>query len=863
MVLAVLAHVDAGKTTLIEGMLYRSGALRRQGRVDHGDTFLDTDGMERRRGITIYSKQARMPLGEQNVILMDTPGHVDFSSEMERTLSVPDAAILVISATDGIQSHTRTLWHLLRKHNIPTLIFVNKMDLEGSDRAACMQQLQQLSPACMDYLPGARAAFADEAARDEHIASLDERLIERYFEGEMPSDADVAMLIRKRALIPCFFGSALRLRGVDELLGALSRWDLRDPSMTVDAPFGARVYKITRDGDGNRMTWMRVNSGRLRVRDMLAYGGEGSRAVARAEKISRIRLYSGESYQQVDEVTAGEVCAVIGLSATVCGQGLGITPDAPSAMLEPVLTYGIQLPSDRDPMVVLPLLRQLEEEDPMLHLVWHERLQQIQVQVMGEVQLEVLGSQIAERFGFDVTFDEGSILYRETIAATVEGVGHYEPLRHYAEVHLLMESLPRGSGVVFAADCDSAVLDYNWQHQVLCALEERSHVGVLGGFPITDIKITLVSGRSHLKHTEGGDFRQATWRAVRQGLMRAESVLLEPIESIYLELPTPCVGRAMMDLQAMGGTFELQTVEGDAERSLIVGQAPTAELRGYASKVAAYTRGLGKLSCAFGGYAPCHNTEAVLRVLRYDPTHDLDNPCDSVFCAHGAGFSVPWNEVEQHMHLPSYFSVHKDAAEAGTMRQSDGARKSAFIEDRELEALMEREFGPIRRRVYSEKRVVSASKPQPKPMPPAHKRLILDGYNVIFGWDALREVSEASIEKARELLIDAMCNYAAFVDVPVDVVFDAYRVKGGLGEEYQKGRVHVVYTKELETADAYIERLLTEVGRDYSVRVVTSDRLIQVTAVHTGVLRMPVSEFIEELARVREEIAVITENTGK
>jgi predicted RNA-binding protein with PIN domain len=516
---------------------------------------------------------------------------------------------------------------------------------------------------------------------------------------------------------------------------------------------------------------------------------------------------------------------------------------------------------------VLPLLRQLEEEDPLLRVTWQSHLQQIQVQLMGEVQLEVLQQQILDRFGLEVTFDEGSILYRETISSPVEGVGHYEPLRHYAEVHLYMEPLPAGSGIVLSSACDSAVLDFSWQHQVLCALEEKTHVGVLGGFPITDMRITLVSGRAHLKHTEGGDFRQAAWRALRQGLMRAaergDAVLLEPIESIELELPRVNVGRAMTDLQNMGAKFEMQETEGDADRVLLIGRAPASALRGYAKEVIAYTRGEGKLSSVYDGYAPCHNTDDVLRLMRYEPTRDMDNPCDSVFCSHGAGFSVPWNEVEQHMHLPPYYVRRVEDEADAPERAARVAKGSVFTEDRELEALMEREFGPIRRKSYGEKRVVAAPTHVPTVVNTKLRRLVLDGYNVIFGWDALREVGEQSIDAARALLIDAMCNYAGYTDIPVDIVFDAYRVKGGVGEEEQRGRVHIVYTKEFETADAYIERLLTRESRDYSIRVVTSDRLIQVTAVSTGVLRMPVAEFVEELGRVREEIAQIAELKGK
>ncbi len=864
MVLGVLAHVDAGKTTLIEAMLYRAGTTRRVGRVDHGDAFLDTDRMERARGITIFSKQARLRWGENDVVLMDTPGHVDFSSEMERVLSVLDAAVLVISATDGLQSHTRTLWRLLRRHAIPTVIFVNKTDLAGYDRASLMAQLTTLSEGCVDFLPGAQATYHDLQARDEQLAVLDPVLMERYFEGIMPTDADVARLVWERALHPCFFGAALKLRGVDALLDALDTWAKYWPRGNADAPFGARVYKISRDADGNRLSWLRVVQGTLKVRDLLTYTSRGGETIS--EKISRMYLYSGNSAEQTALVSAGEVCAVVGLSATYAGQAIGEATPATAAMLEGVLTYGVQLPPQIDAMTALPLLRQLEEEDPLLRLYWQPRLQQIQLQIMGEVQLEILQSQIKDRFGLEVTFDEGSILYRETVAAPVEGVGHYEPLRHYAEVHLYIEPLPQGSGVVFSSACDSAVLDFSWQHQVLCALEEKAHVGVLGGFPITDMKITLVSGRAHLKHTEGGDFRQAAWRALRHGLMRAaergNAVLLEPVERIELTLPRSCVGRAMTDLQNMGASFALQESGEGEEQVMLLGRTPTARLRGYAKELAAYTRGLGKISCAYDGYAPCHNTDEVLRVLRYEPTRDQEHPCDSIFCAHGAGFSVPWNEVERHMHLPP-FDRRRDDEENRAQGAPGPSKRAAFIEDAELEAIMEREFGPIRRRSYGEKRVVTAVTPKSVPSSPKLRRLVLDGYNVIFGWEALGEVAKDAIATARNLLIEAVCNYAAYVGVPVDIVFDAYRVKGGVGEEEQKGNVHVVYTKENETADAYIERLLTQASRDYSIRVVTSDRLIQVTAVSTGVLRMPVGEFVEELGRVREEILQIAKESGE
>ncbi len=866
MVLGVLAHVDAGKTTLIEAMLYHAGATRRAGRVDHGDAFLDTDRMERARGITIFSKQARLRLGETSVVLLDTPGHVDFSSEMERTLSVLDAAVLVVSATDGLQSHTKTLWRLLSRHSIPTIIFVNKTDLEGYDRAALMAQLGSLAEGMVDFLPGKNATYADAEARDEQIAVLDAALMEKYFEGEMPTAADVARLVRQRLLFPCFFGAALRLRGVEQMLDALQLWAPHLCRTDRDAAFGARVYKISRDADGARLSWLRVTSGTLRVRDIVQYHPRSGQDTL-TEKISRIRLYSGNSFTQVDAVSAGEICAVVGLSMTYAGQALGDATPAAGAMLEGVLTYGLQLPPHADPMTVLPKLRQLEEEDPLLRILWQPRLQQIQLQVMGEVQLEVLQQIIRDRFDLEVTFDEGSILYRETLSAPVEGVGHYEPLRHYAEVHLYMEPLPPGSGVVITSACDSAMLDYSWQHQVLTALEEKVHVGVLGGFPITDIKITLVSGRAHLKHTEGGDFRQAAWRALRQGWMRAAErgacLLLEPMERIELSLPRACVGRAMTDLQSMGATFELQAGEDDADSALLVGRASAAALRGYAREVAAYSRGEGKLSCAYDGYASCHNTQEVLRSLRYEPTHDLENPCDSVFCAHGAGFSVPWNEVEAHMHLPPYVTRRPDDHLSTASDAERQPRRAAFIEDKELEAIMEREFGPIRRRSYGEKRVVAQVSHKTASTAPKLRRLVLDGYNVIFGWEVLSEIAADAIETARELLIDAMCNYAGYVDVPVDIVFDAYRVKGGVGEEYQKGNVHIVYTKENETADAYIERLLTRESRDYTIRVVTSDRLVQVTAVSTGVLRMSVPEFVRELESVREEILRVAKENGK
>lgn len=864
MVVGILAHVDAGKTTLIEAMLYHAGVIRQRGRVDHKNSFLDYDSMERARGITIFSKQVRLHVGDTDFILMDTPGHVDFSSETERVLSVLDVAVLLISATDGVQSHTRTLWRLLNHYHVPTVLFINKTDLPGFDRAAVMAQLQALSKGCVDFIPETAATDPSFDARDEQIVVLDPDLMARYFQGELPQTSDIVSLIRRRLLFPCFFGAALRGDGVDTLLAHLELWAPLFRTGDADATLGALVYKISRDPEGNRLTWLRLFSGTLRMREVISYTPHGA-DLPLSEKVSGIRRYSGSSFTQTDSVCAGDVCALLGLSATYAGQALGGVAPADTKLLQGVLTYELLLPPHVDAVQIMPQLRQLEEEDPTLHITYQPEDGAIQCQLMGDVQLEILQAKMQERFGIAVAFDEGHILYRETISAPVEGVGHYEPLRHYAEVHLYLEPLPPGSGIVLANRCDSAVLDLTWQHQILSILEESLPVGVLGGFPITDLRITLVSGRAHLKHTEGGDFRQATFRALRQGLMRAaadgHAVLLEPMETLELELPRTALGRAMTELQNRGATLELR--EGATiSDAFLVGRASVWALRGYAGQVAAYTHGLGKLSCAYDGYAPCGRSEDVLRTLRYEPERDLTYPCDSVFCANGAGFSVPWHQVEKHMHLPPY--SQRSATDTTCSDHFTGKiqKQAAFLADQELEAIMEKEFGPIRRRSYGEKKVIAhVLSPTPSARPRL-RRLVLDGYNIIFGWDALHEIADESMDTARRMLIDAMCSYAAFVDVPVDLVFDAYRVRKGLGKEEQIGNVHVVYTKETETADAYIEQLLVHEARDYSVCVVTSDRLIQVTAVSTGVLRMPVSEFIVELEQTRQKILRLSDQNS-
>ena len=819
--IGLLAHVDAGKTTLSEALLYVSGARRVLGRVDHQDAFLDTHSLERARGITIFSKQARLSTELLDVTLVDTPGHVDFSAEMERTLPVLDCAVLVISGTDGVQAHTLTLWRLLEQYRVPTFLFVNKMDLPGTERETLLARLQEnLSAGC--------AHGSDPEALAEAAALCDEALLENYLETGQVTDANIRGLVEARRLFPCFFGSALKLEGVDGLLEGLDRFA---PRREYPAEFGARVYKISRDPQGNRLTWLKITGGKLPVRSLLSYkNGKGEPV---EEKIVQLRLYSGEKFSSPDGVEAGALCAVTGLSGTWAGQGLGAEPDGAPPVLEPVMTYRIRLPKGCDPMTVLPKLRQLEEEDPLLRILWSERLKQIHVQLMGKVQLEILRSLIAQRFSLEVTLEDPRIYYKETIAAAVEGVGHYEPLRHYAEVHLLLEPLPPGSGLVFDSRCSTDVLEAPFQHLVMGHLSEKTHLGVLTGSPITDMKISLLIGRAHLKHTEGGDFRQATYRAVRHGLMGAKSVLLEPWYDFILTLPTEQIGRAITDIRAMSGDF--QSPEANGAMSVLKGTVPAAELGDYAEQVAAYSQGRGMLQLSLRGYGPCHNTEAVVAELGYDPLADLDNPPGSVFCAHGAGFHVPWDQVTNYMHLESPLKKEKPVV----------ITRNLQADDRTLEAIMEREFGPIKRPQYSQPKYAPAEE-KLTIRPPRQQYLVVDGHNIIFAWEALAKTAETDLDAARRGLLDALASYTAFKKCRTVVVFDGYK-RPGPGSREQHDQVQVIYTAEGETADAYIEALVAQIGSNYNLRVATSDSLVQLSSLRSGVLRMSARELWQEV----------------
>ena len=827
--IGLLAHVDAGKTTLSEALLYCSGARRTMGRVDHRDAFLDTHRLERARGITIFSKQALLSTDALDITLVDTPGHADFSAEAERTLPILDCAVLVISGTDGVQAHTVTLWRLLEKYGVPVILFINKMDLPGTDRRKLIEGLKStLSDRCTDFSMGEDIC--------ENAAMCDEALLETYLETGIVTDANIRGLVESRRIFPCCFGSALKLDGVPELLDTL---DLYAPRPFCGKDFGAKVYKISRDPQGNRLTWLKVTGGTLAVRSVLAYQNQSGEDVE--EKCVQLRLYSGDKFTPLDAAPAGNLCAVTGLSATYAGQGLGAEPSSPPPVLEPVMTYRIGLPKGCDPTAVLPKLRQLEEEDPMLRILWDDRLKQIHVQIMGKIQLEILHSLILERFSMDVTLDSGRIYYKETIAGTVEGVGHYEPLRHYAEVHLLMEPLPRGSGLVFDTLCSTDVLEAPFQHLVLGHLSEKPHLGVLTGAPITDMKISLLIGKAHLKHTEGGDFRQATYRAVRQGLMQARSILLEPWYDFVLTLPTEQIGRAITDIRAMGGEFDAPESGGSV--STLKGIVPASELGDYADQVAAYTQGRGLLQISLKGYAPCHNTEAVVAQTGYDPVSDLDNPPGSIFCAHGAGFHVPWGQVPDYMHLESGLKKEKPQIITRNLR----------AEDKELEAIMEREFGPIKRPSYTEpKNRPAEEKLTIRPL--RQQYIIVDGYNIIFAWEDLAEVAANDLDAARRGLLDALSSYTGFKKCRMVVVFDGYKVKGNPGTKEQFHNLQVVYTAEGETADAYIESLVAQIGSNYNLKVATSDSLVQLSSLRSGVLRMSARELRQEVAEACTEM---------
>lgn len=828
-VLGILAHVDAGKTTLTEALLYLSGRIHKLGRVDHRDSFLDNFDQERQRGITIFSKQAQIQWGDMNAVLLDTPGHVDFSSEMERALQVIDYAVLVISGTDGVQAHTETLWSLLRKYQKPAFIFITKMDASSLSEEALMEDLREhLSDGCISFSSG------KEEERAEALAMLDEAALEEYMASGSISDGEIARMIAERKLYPCLFGSGLKLDGVEALLDALERYIIEAPPLPG---FGAKVYKIARDNHGKRLSYLRITGGELSVRSPVRYLPLHAED-ALEEKVAEIRLYSGQKYETADTVEAGSVCAVLGLSGTWPGQGLGLEADSEAPVMEPVLGYRLILPKGTDAQTFLPKLRQLEEEDPQLHIFWQPALGEIQIQLMGVVQTEVLRALIRERFDVDVQFGPGCILYRETIQNTVEGVGHYEPLKHYAEVHLGLEPGEPGSGLVFDSVCSTDELDLNWQRLVLTHLEEKQHLGVLTGSPITDMKITLLAGRAHLKHTEGGDFRQATYRAVRQGLMQAKSVLLEPVFEYRLEVPSEYIGRALSDIHAMSGEHDDPLTVG--ARTVLTGIAPVAAMADYMTEVLAYTGGRGRFSCRPGGYRPCTNAASVISEAQYSPESDLENTPDSVFCAHGAGFPVKWNQVPQYMHLPFILSASAAASRPASSPAQNPAPRS--IDEKELEAIMDREFGPIRRRQYSAPSVNGVSVARQNTAQ-KKERLIVDGYNLLFAWEELKKLAVENLDAAREKLIDIMVNFSSFTNRETVLVFDAYKVPGGQGEKYDSASLHIAYTRENESADLYIERLADEIGKNENVRVVTSDSLIRLTALRAGVLRTSSKDF--------------------
>ena len=877
LVIGILAHVDAGKTTLSEGLLYENGSIRKIGRVDNKDAFLDTFALEKERGITIFSKQAVLSRGEDTITLLDTPGHVDFSAEMERTLWLLDAAVLVISAADGIQGHTRTLWKLLKKHNVPVVVFINKMDQPGSDKDNMLQLIRnQLDDACVDF-----SAFDPETEpKDgpdemlEQIAVSDEKLLEYFLENGTLSKNQIMEVIAKRKIFPCLFGSALKNEGVKQLLTFLYEY-IKMPDYPEE--FGARIYKIARDEQGNRLTYLKVTGGSLKVKEMLSADSKEGRW---EEKVNQIRVYSGARFEAVNEALPGSVCAVTGLTRTVAGEGLGREANGELPVLEPVLVYSIVLPPDVDALSMLPKLKLLEEEDPQLHIVWEEESRELKVQLMGEVQLEVLKCQIYDRFGVKVSFEEGAIVYKETIADTVEGVGHFEPLRHYAEVHLLLSPGEPGTGVQVLADCSEDLLARNWQRLIMTHVEEREHRGVLTGSVLTDVKVTLVAGKAHLKHTEGGDFRQATYRAIRQGLMQASSVLLEPHYEFRLEVPASMVGRAMTDLERMYGNFVLQNGGGFSEgngiekNAVLTGTIPVSTARGYSMQVTSYTKGTGHFFCTLKGYYPCHNTEEVVEQIGYHPEEDMRNPADSVFCSHGAGVIIPWDQVKEHMHVGSAGEViyrNDDGApvyyEGMKPLTGNGNDTSEIVMGvEEIDAIIDKTRYSNKKNDFSHKPGYLKKKPVAKdygiskspqtvtynPKPKAPKYLLVDGYNVIFAWKDLKELAEKNIDGARGALMDILCNYQAICRMEVILVFDAYRVEGHATEFSDYNNIHVVYTKEAETADFYIEHFAHENSKRYDITVVTSDGLEQVIIRGAGCALLSSREFEEEIRRTQD-----------
>ena len=850
--LGVLAHVDSGKTTLCEAMMYLSGNLKKLGRVDHRDSFLDTFALERDRGITIFSKQAMMTCRDTEITILDTPGHVDFSAETERTLQVLDYAILVISGTDGVQSHTETLWKLLRKYNVPCILFINKMDLPDTDRRLLTAQLKnKLSDGCVDF------GCPDPDELCENLALCDEGLLSEYDESGALSDLSVNEAIRQRKVFPCLFGSALRLEGVEALLDCLCERTIM-PAYGDD--FGAKVFKISQDNQKNRLTFLKVTGGSMKVREVLKASQNTS-----GEKINQIRVYSGEKFTAVEEAAAGTVCAVTGITFARPGDGLGAEKNTVMPVLQPVLAYTLNLLDGTDVHTALQRMKALEAEDPQLNVMWNERSGEIRLRLMGDIQIEVLESIIRDRFGMEVGFGEGSIIYKETIDNTVEGVGHFEPLRHYAEVHLLLKPAKRDSGLVFNTACKEDLLDKNWQRLILTHLYEKTHLGVLTGSPITDMEITLVSGKAHAKHTEGGDFRQATYRAVRQGLMTAQSILLEPVYRFTLSVPAENAGRAMSDIRRMFGSFDPPEING--EYAVIKGSAPVSAMRGYARDVIRYTRGKGHLSCTLKGYEPCHNADEVIAAIGYDPEADTENPCDSVFCSHGAGHTVKWNEVKNHMHLNSAISSRPTESISAPARIARyRSQDDIFALDKELMSIFESTYGPIRKRsdssyIPARRYDATAAKKQknyryePKFDGPGY--LLVDGYNVIYAWDKLRELAKTNIDAARSALINILCNYQGYRKCELILVFDAYRVKGHDREVEEIDNISVVYTKEAETADTYIEKTSHKLAKDHRVRVVTSDVMEQLIIIGNGAVRVSSEDFYDEVKTAEDEIREI------
>lgn len=852
--MGLLAHVDAGKTTLSEAMLYLSGAIRKLGRVDKKDAYLDTDSQERARGITIFSKQARFTWKDLGITLLDTPGHVDFSAEMERTLQVLDYAVLIISGADGVQGHTETLWKLLKRNQIPTFLFVNKMDQPGTEKEELLRNIQQrLSENCIDF----SSAESDEFY--ESLAMCEESLLDRYLETGTVEESEIRNLIAECKAFPVYFGSALKLEGVEILLDALERYT-KEP-VYGDA-FGAKVYKITRDEQGGRLTHLKVTGGSLKVRTILSGTAEEE---TWEEKVNQIRLYSGEKFETIQEAFAGTICTVTGLTRTFPGQGLGAEQFSEKPYLEPVLNYQMILPEGVNVNEVIGKLRQLEEEEPELHIVWDETLRELHVQLMGEVQIEIIQTILKERFDLEVTFGTGSIIYKETIRNTVEGIGHYEPLRHYAEVHLLLEPGEAGSGLEFFTNCSEDLLAKNWQRLILTHLEERKHRGVLTGAEITDMKISVIGGRAHLKHTEGGDFRQSTYRAVRQGLMKAESVLLEPYYEFRLEVPADQLGRAMTDVEKMFGKCD--PPELGAEMAVLTGKAPVSEMRDYTMEVIAYTKGRGRLSCVHGGYMPCHNAEEVIAEKGYDPDGDLRNPSGSVFCAHGAGYYVPWDEVDAMAHVETEYAAVKKPEQPVLNALKRSGAVSGFggygAEDKELEEIFTRTYGDRKERERREQTAALTRRVRDYDPPKAHPKksaepikeyLLVDGYNIVFAWEELKELAEVNIEAARGKLMDILCNYQGYKGCTLILVFDAYKVVGNTGEMLDYHNIHVVYTKEAETADQYIEKLAHEMGRKYQVTVATSDGLEQLIIRGQGCRLLSARELWDEIELMKQEL---------